>query len=188
MLRGQLVLLRPVKRNDSKFYLKWCNDPEVIQYDISYLPLTEMEQEKWWNKESTPDGKTAHFMVDAVDSFIPKPIGFGGLHDINPKNCNASIGIVIGEIEYWSRGYGTEAVGLIIKYGFEQLNLHRIFSEVYSFNQRSLGLCLKIGFREEGRQREAVYKNGAYHDEVLFGLLKDEWRKLKPTERDSPLI
>ena len=66
---------------------------------------------------------------------------------------------------------------MIIKYGFEQLNLHRISSGAFSFNERSIKMHLKLGFKEEGRHREVVFKNGAYHDEVMFGLLRDEWQK-----------
>ncbi len=175
MLKGELVVLRPAQRSDGKYYLKWCNDPEIIQFDTEYLPLTEMAQEKWW--DNVPEGKYAHFMMDAVDGQVLTPIGDVGLHNINAKDQNASFGIMIGEKEYWSRGYGTDATKLIIRYGFEQLNLYRIYSWVWSFNIRSIRLHHKLGFTEEGRRREIVYKNGAYYDEVMFGLLREEWKK-----------
>jgi len=178
MLIGKTVRLRPERRSDKEYFLKWSNDPEVIHFDVEYLPLTEMEQEKWWTQPSATDGSNAHFIMEAIDVAPPKPIGHLGLHVINHKNRCASAGIVIGEKAYWGKGYGTEAVRLLLRYGFEELNLHRIYAEVWSFNERSLRTCLKLGFREEGRRREAVFKNGVYYDEVVFGLLKKEWLKL----------
>jgi len=178
MLKGKLVTLRPVRRSDKQFFLKWCNDPEVIQFDTDYVPLTEMEQEKWWTEPSSSDGSNVHFMMEAVVQDGAKPVGFLGLHYIDHKDRHASAGIIIGEKDYWSRGYGAEAAGLLLRYGFEELNLHRIYAGIWSFNARSLGLCLKMGFREEGRRREAVFKNGVYCDEVMFGLLRSDWEKL----------
>jgi RimJ/RimL family protein N-acetyltransferase len=180
MLKGKLVLLRPVQRTDVNYFLKWFNDPEVTQYLGMYLPMTEMAEQKYIEELGTSRAATdAPFVVEAVDGDKSKPIGSIGLHRIKPKDHSATLGIAIGDKQYWSKGYGTEAARLIIKYGFEQVNLHRISSSAWSFNERSLRLHLKVGFREEGRRREAVYKNGAYHDEVMFGLLREEWEKLK---------
>jgi RimJ/RimL family protein N-acetyltransferase len=118
------------------------------------------------------------FVIETVEENNYKPIGSVGLSDIHPKNHNAVFGIAIGEKDYWSKGYGTEAARLIIRYGFEQLNLHRINSFAISFNERSLRLHLRAGFKEEGRQREGIFRNGVYHDHVVFGLLRKEWLEL----------
>jgi RimJ/RimL family protein N-acetyltransferase len=95
--------------------------------------------------------------------------------------------MAIGEKDYWSKGIGTEAARLIIGYGFEQLNLHRVNSTVLAFNERSIRLHRKLGFREEGRQREALFKNGTFHDLVGYGILRAEWsgRTSAQRERDS---
>ena len=179
MLIGQKVVLRPVKRSDIPNFLKWFNDMEVTQYLAMYLPMTEMAEEKWLeNLSNETTGTGVHFVIEAIESGGNKNIGSMGLHGINPKDHLATFGIAIGEKDYWSKGYGTEAAQLIIKYGFEQLNLHRISSSAFSFNERSLRLHRKVGFREEGRQREALFKNGQYHDLVIFGLLREEWKKL----------
>jgi len=101
------------------------------------------------------------------------------LHNINSKDHNATVGISIGDKKFWSKGYGAEAEELIIRYGFEQLNLHRISSSAWSFNERSIRMHLKLGFKEEGWRCEVVFKNGNYNDEVVFGLLREELKKLK---------
>jgi RimJ/RimL family protein N-acetyltransferase len=175
MLKGKKVILRPVKRTDLQNFLIWFNDPEVTQYLSMYLPMTEMAEEKYIEDLPSRSNTDIRLVIESIEIDSNKAIGSIGLSNINNKDQNASFGIAIGENEYWSKGYGTEAARLIIKYGFEQLNLHRISSSAFSFNERSLRLHKKVGFREEGRMRECTYKNGSYCDEVIFGILKSEW-------------
>jgi len=181
MLKGDKVLLRPVRRSDISYFLKWFNDPEVIQYLGLYLPMTEMAEETYIEQLGTSRVSTdTAFVIEAIEGASTKPIGSIGLHGISPKDHFATFGIAIGEKDYWSKGYGTEAAQLLIRYGFEQLNLHRISSGAISFNERSLRLHRRVGFKEEERQREAMFKNGKFHDHVMFGLLRDEWKGLQP--------
>lgn len=175
MLRGEKVLLRPVKRSDIEYFLKWFNDPEVIQYIGLYLPMTEMAEGKFIEGLGS-DRTHAMFVIEAIDGDTGKPIGSTDLGNISARDHSAGFGIAIGDKDYWSKGYGTEAARLLIKYGFEQLNLHRINSSALAFNERSLKLHLKLGFKEEGRQRDGIFKNGKFHDLVGFGLLRAEWK------------
>ncbi len=176
MLTGEKVVLRPVRRTDIEYFLKWFNDPEVTQYLSMYLPMTEMGEEKYIEElGTTRAGTNVSFVIEAIDEKHNTPIGNIALGNIHPKNHNAGFGIAIGEKNYWSKGYGTESAQLIIQYGFDQLNLHRITSSAISYNERSIRLHKRVGFVEEGRYREVDFKNGAYHDLVMFGLLKKEW-------------
>jgi RimJ/RimL family protein N-acetyltransferase len=176
LLRGEKVNLRPVKRTDIEYFLKWYTNPEVIQYLTIYLPMTEMVEEKFIEGLGTSRlMTTVFFVIEAIEGGTVQPIGTMELGDLNNKDRCGTFGIAIGDKDYWSKGCGTEAARLIIRYGFEQINLHRINSEVYSFNERSLRLHKKVGFTEEGRRREAGYRNGRYHDDVFFGILKSEW-------------
>jgi len=179
MVKGKNVLLRPVKRSDISYFLKWFNDPEVIQYLGIYLPMTEMSEEKYIEELGTTRARSdARFVIEVIEGASTKPIGNCGLHQISAKDHNAIFGIAIGEKDYWSKSYGTEAARLLINYGFQQLNLHRISSSAIAFNERSIKLHKKVGFREEGRLRQAMFKNGQYHDQVLFGILSEEWQGL----------
>jgi len=180
MLRGKLVQLRPIQRADISYFLQWFNDPEVTQYLGMYLPMNEMAEQKFIEDLSTNRSTTdANFVIEAINGNNSTPIGSMNLHGINNKDHNATFGIAIGDKGYWSKGYGTEAAGLMLRYGFEQLNLHRISSSAWSFNERSIRLHIKVGFKEEGRRREAIFKNGYYADDVMFGLLREDWKKLK---------
>ncbi len=181
MLKGKLVLLRPVQRSDITYFVQWFNDHEVTQYSKKdNLPRTEMAIQKFIEDLGTTRSSTdAHFIIETNNEEPNKAIGDVSLSRINGKDRSATFGISIGDKQYWSKGYGSEATQLIIRYGFEQLNLHRISSGVWSFNERSIRLHMKLGFIEEGRRLDAVFKNGAYYDEVVFGLLADEWKKSK---------
>ena len=178
MLRGKSVLLRPVRRSDLSHFLKWFNDPEVTQYLAMYLPMTEMAEEKWIEELGSRATTHAMFVIEVLEGDGNRPIGTTGLSGINPKDHSATFGIAIGEKDYWSKGYGTEAARLLVNYGFEQLNLHRINSGAIAFNERSIRMHKSVVFKEEGRQREAFFKNGKYHDHVVFGMLKEEWKGL----------
>ena len=180
MINGKLVQLRPVQRADISYFLQWFNDPDVTQYLQMYLPMNEMAEQKFIEELGTVRAMTdAFFVIEAINGDKSIPIGSMSLHGINSKDHNATFGIAIGDKHYWSKGYGTEAARLIIRYGFDQLNLHRISSSAWSFNERSIKLHFKVGFKEEGRRREAIFKNGAYIDEVIFGLLREDWKKMK---------
>ncbi len=174
MLEGDKVILRPVRRADIQYFLKWFNDPEVTQYLATYLPMTEMAEEKWIDNLATKTND-AMFVIEAKEAGGSKAIGSTGLNAVSPKDHHAMFGIAIGEKDYWSKGYGTETCRLLVRYGFEQMNLHRINSGVISFNERSARMHRSVGFKEEGRQREGLYRNGRFYDLIYFGLLRSEW-------------
>ena len=178
MLMGNKVLLRPIRRSDLVSFLKWFNDREVTQYLSIYIPMTEMAEEKFIDGLGNNNGTDVQFIIEAVEDDKNKPIGTIALHAISPKDHFAAFGIVIGEKDYWGKGHGTEAARLMTKCGFEQLNLHRIYSNVYSFNERSIRMHKSVGFKEEGRERQKAFINGQYYDDIFFGLLRNEWRGL----------
>jgi RimJ/RimL family protein N-acetyltransferase len=177
MLRGNMVILRPVKRADIPNFLVWFNDTEVSQYMGRNLPLTEMEEEKWI-EGLTADKTRVNLVIEAIVDVSTKPIGTIGFQFIEATNRQATFGIGIGEKDFWNNGYGTEAARLFIKYGFEQLNLNRVNSNVFDFNVRSQKMHLKIGFKQEGLRRQAKFVNGSYHDVVEYGLLREDWEKI----------
>jgi len=111
-------------------------------------------------------------------------IGNCGLHQIDYQNRNAEFGIMIGEKEHWGHGFAPEAAKLILRYGFDELNLHRISLEVYSHNKRAQKAYEKVGFIHEGTLREAYFRNGCYYDDLIMGILDTEWRQNGTTVLD----
>jgi len=179
MLKGNKVKLGPVTRENIESFLKWFNDPEITQYLLMYRPMTRMEEEDWLENLKNRENNIYFSIVIPREDGSEKLIGNCGLHKIDWKNRVADAGIAIGEKNYLGKGYGTEAMHLLVNYGFTTLNLNRIQLEVHKFNVRALKSYNKIGFREEGTRRQAIYLNGEYHDSVIMGILKEEWQKIK---------
>lgn len=182
-LRGDTVFLRPIEKSDGTHFLKWFNDPEVIYYLDAHLPMSETAGDRWIEEVGTADAGGMDFMIEVLEGDGNKTIGAAGLREISPKDHNARFHIIIGEKDYWGRGCGSEATRAFINYGFQQLNLHRISSEVFSFNERSIRMHRTLGFTEEGHRREAIFKNGRFHDMVFLGVLKEEWQNLSAKPR-----
>ncbi|MFX0059482.1 MAG: GNAT family N-acetyltransferase [Candidatus Hodarchaeota archaeon] len=179
MLKGERVSLKPLEKKYIEQFLKWFNDPEITQYLLMYRPLTSMEEEEWFNELKNKPNEV-YFAIVINDKYNKeKLIGNCGIRGINSKDRVGNYGIVIGEKDYQGMGYGTEAMRLLVDYGFNTLNLNRVELSTFSFNSRAYKSYLKVGFVEEGRKRQAVYKNGEYHDEIMFSILRSEWEKRK---------
>ncbi len=101
-------------------------------------------------------------------------IGYTGL-EVMWANQHAFVAIGIGEPEFWGKGYGLDAMQVILRYAFDELGLYRISLNVMSYNTRAIHLYEKIGFIHEGTQRECVYRDGQRWDLVYYGLLRHEW-------------
>ncbi|MFC6038768.1 GNAT family N-acetyltransferase [Paenisporosarcina macmurdoensis] len=97
--------------------------------------------------------------------------------DIDHKNRNSVVRVSIFNREFWGKGYGTEAMSLLLKFGFEILNLHRIGLNVFSYNTRGKKSYEKLGFKQEGIVRDELFYNGQYYDSILMGVLKDEFNQ-----------
>lgn len=106
-------------------------------------------------------------------------LGFMTLEDIVWRNGNAWVGIGLGERAYWNRGYGTEAMRLISRYAFEELDLHRLSLTVFEYNPRAIRSYQKAGFVEEGRFRGYVARDGRRWDLVFMGLLREDWLNVR---------
>jgi len=180
MLKGINVILRPIERKDVRLLIEWFNDKEVTQNLTQYyLPFTQERGISWI--ETINVSKKDIFLIIELrrdsDKLADEPIGIAGIQGINWKDKNAIGFVIIGEKDHWGKGYGMELAELFLGYCFETLNLHRISTSVISFNKRSVNLHKRLGFTQEGCQKEAVFKDGNYHDLLLFGLLRSDWKK-----------
>ncbi|MBI4565578.1 MAG: GNAT family N-acetyltransferase [Planctomycetes bacterium] len=188
-LQSERLYLRPPDKDHVEWLLRWLNDPEVFQYLLRSRPLGRAEEEEWLaglHKRS----EDMVFVIEVKEG-IPgeapgaierQPIGICGLHRMSSSNRSAELGICIGEKAYWNRGFGREAMGLLCGYGFEILNLNRIGLSVFEYNERGRRCYEKVGFRMEGRRRQAKYWRGRYWDALEMGLLASEWVDRHPLE------
>ena len=175
------VYLRPLLKEDIPLLLKWINDPDVYQYLMSCLPVMEAEEEEWFKHIHRNRERNIVLMMCITDG--DKPIGTMGLHGISQKDGTATTGALIGEKEYWGKGYGTEAKMVLLNYAFNILNLRKICSSVLAFNGRSQRYSEKCGYVVEGTLKKQHFANGKYVDEVLMAVFKKDfmplWKKFK---------
>lgn len=173
MLRGRRVTLRALEREDLPRCHRWFNDEEVTKYLLRNDPLSMVEEEGWFEEMVADKSR----LVLAIEDEKGNHIGNIGLREIDFRNGKATIGITIGEKDCWGKGYGPEAVRLLLKYVFEELRLYRVESAAFAENQRSIRLHEKCGFVREGVRRGVYFRNGRHSDLVLFGILADEFHK-----------
>jgi len=152
-------------------WVKWMNDRAV--YD-TFGGHGEQTTLSGVNKV-LQDLKGHRFFIVLSDG--DTLIGQISIHDIDHLNRHAFLGIMIGETEHHGKGYGTEAVRLILDYGFNQLNLHNIMLSVHEDNLAGIACYKKIGFKESGRRREWIFKNGKYIDVIYMDILESEFKE-----------
>lgn len=171
--KGKKVILRPLRKStDLENNLRWINDPEVTKYLLVYLPVGEKEEGDWIDGAGKENPDAVHFAIETHDGLHIGNIGF---HKISWRDRTAVTGSLIGEKEYWGKGYGTDAKMLLLDYAFNALNLRKVNASVLAFNERSIRYGLRCGYKEEGRRRAEFYRDGSYHDEVLLAIFKEDW-------------
>ncbi|MCL4559372.1 MAG: GNAT family N-acetyltransferase [Chloroflexi bacterium] len=179
MINGEHLRLRALERSDIPLFVRWFNDPEVTDGLLTYLPLSTSDEERWFDEmlKTPPDQHPLSIEVLEGEKWVL--IGNCGYQNIDYRCRLGEIGIVIGEKAYWNKGYGTEAMRLMVRHGFETLNLNRVFLHVYATNQRAIQSYEKVGFVHEGRLRQDMYKNGAYIDVLVMSILRSEWESAR---------
>ncbi len=173
-LQSERLYLRPLDADDLDRCLRWINDPEVLQYLGRRRPTGREQETQWLANQYKSDDQ---FSLAIVLKDGDRHIGNCGFNDIEYEDRKAAFGILIGEKDTWSSGYGTEATRLILTYGFRTLGLHRIALEVYSNNPRAQAAYERAGFRLEGTQRESYYCDGQYFDTYIMAILRTEWEE-----------
>jgi len=169
-LIGERIYLSPMNKDDAEIYTKWLNDEEVAVNLGQYAKVITLNNEQKTLEDMTTDGY--NFAIVKNDDTL---IGNISLFRINHVNRSAITGIFIGEKENRGKGYGSEALRLILNYGFNTLNLHNIMLNVFSDNEQAIACYRKVGFTEFGRRRESSFKDGRYVDDVHMEILAPEF-------------
>lgn len=174
MYTGEKVRLREYRKEDAGKAQKYMNDPETKRLLSPRIPfpITLEEEGKWFeNLSSSKD--TYSFAIETLED--GKYIGGCGVNAIDWKNSVAIVGIFIGDKNYWGKGYGTDAMRVLTKFIFEQMNINKIKLNVFSYNTRAQKSYEKCGFKVEGVLRQELFRDGRYYDEIVMGILKEEY-------------
>lgn len=169
VLDGEKVRLRPPTEADLDFAHAFANDEELRGWLRFWKPTTELEELEWL-QSLRDEGELVWLVESRADA---RPLGFCSLH-VEPVGRLAELGIGLLRAEQRGRGHGTEAIRLLLAHGFGALALQRVFLHVVSDNPAAR-LYERVGFRREGLLRRHLWKRGAYRDQVVMAILREEW-------------
>ncbi|MBY3620582.1 GNAT family N-acetyltransferase [Acinetobacter sp. CUI P1] len=173
LFSGQLVRLCAFRPEDATTLALWSEDAEYLRnLDTDFVMPDSVESFEKSNNKST---KSMEFHLRTIESDIL--IGFVALFSIEWNNQCGKMAIGIGDPNFRGKGYGTDALRLILRYGFCELNLHRIGLDVISYNNSAIHAYQKVGFQVEGTMRESVLRDGQKYDRILMSILRNEYLK-----------
>jgi RimJ/RimL family protein N-acetyltransferase len=171
-IEGNLIALGPLRRDLIPTYQRWHNNVATLRTYVLPLP-TALEQEEALYAELTTASDKVLFTVYERASW--QPVGTTYLTDIDHRHHSAEFGVLIGEVSWRGKGYGTETARLMLDYAFTALGLHSVMLTVYAFNLAGRRAYEKAGFREVGRRRQSHWMGGHYWDEIIMDCLATEF-------------
>ena len=175
--QGSLVRLSAVDPQEfSKAFTRWRRDSEFMRLiDASTVRLgSQKDAQSSLEKELEEQELNQHWFTirSLADDRL---LGDIGLYVVNWSGRDAFVGLGIGERDFWGKGYGTEAMNLVLQYGFLEVNLRRVTLTVFEYNPRAIRSYEKVGFQHEGRLRKLLHRDGQRYDELFMGILREEW-------------
>ncbi|QDX92496.1 N-acetyltransferase [Brevibacillus laterosporus] len=174
LFQSARIYLRKMTADDVTIYHTWRNDMEVMRTTNPAIDLCTLDNtQEFVNQVILGSSTSKSYMI--IDKESETPIGIVSLIQIDYKNRNAECIIDIGEKAYWGKGYGTEALRLLLDYAFLELNLHRVSLRVFSFNKKAIALYERMGFKHEGISREYIFRDGKWSDVFHMGVLQREY-------------
>ncbi len=167
--------MRALEPDDYKTSVKWRNDPEIQEMVAGHKYFVSSETEKAWvqNSISAKDRIVLAICLKENDKYIGNVM----LQEIDWINRVGRVPIMIGDKTEWHKGYATEARMMMIKFAFEERGLNRIWAKILEENKSSIRLHEKCGFKKEGLMRKSIYKDGRYQNQVVMGLLKEDFEE-----------
>ena len=175
-LKGKKVTLRAVEERDLEMLKELTNSPDFERMIVGWSFAVSSKDQIEWFQNCKQGLDRLRFTIETEEDGA---VGLIGLRDIDWKNGSAiGLGMRIAKTNLRTRGLATDAWMTLFRYAFDELRLNRIVGSYIEYNKASARVCEKVGFKIEGVQREAVYKNGKFHDVVSLGCLKSDYETL----------
>lgn len=173
MYYGEKVCLRAYKEEDIKVATSLVNDKELKKFLVTNIPFptSPWEEESWVKSQNGNKNGEYNFAIE--DRETGKYIGGCGIQNVNWLTRVATVGIMIGDKDFWGKGYGTDAMKVLTKFIFEDMNIRKIKLYTFSFNTRAIKCYEKCGFKVEGVFRDEIFKDGKYYDEIAMAVFKE---------------
>lgn len=179
LFEGERVRLSAPREEDAAAFARWSHDAAYLRaVDTDYARPISARQAAERYPGDGGESNTIEFRIRTLDEDLL--IGFVALHSIEWNNRAAQLAIGIGEPGYRGKGYGTDALRLVLRYAFDELNLLRVGLDVISNNVAAVRAYEKVGFVHEGAMRRAVLRDGRHHDRLIMGILRDDWKGPAP--------
>lgn len=169
---GENVYLSPYNPEDVAIFTKWMNDRAVTDGLGDSAAQFNLLNEKKWMEDILNNNEIAYSIVLNNGDIL---IGSIGLFEIKQIHGTATVGLYIGEVENRGKGYGTEAMKLLVGHAFGVLNLRNIMLTVFDFNENAYKSYIKVGFKEFGRRKKAYYLNNQYYDTIFMEITREDW-------------
>lgn len=175
MFRGKKVYLDSITREDLPQLMYWRNLPQYRKHFREYRELNMDMQQRWYESKVLNDPSTEMFAIRINET--DELIGCCGLCYINWVHRNADLSLYIGWNEQYidEEGFAEEACRLLFNYGFKELGLEKIWTEIYSFDNKKLDLYKKLGFAIDGELRNQYFYDGKWWNSYMLSLLANEW-------------
>jgi RimJ/RimL family protein N-acetyltransferase len=167
VIRGELVGLGPVLVEDKERLFEWINDPQTVRFNAPFRPVSPAMHERWFQAIGSDPSRILFAVRILADATLVGTVQLVGIH---PVHRSAELIIRIGDERQRGRGYGTEAVQLLVDFAWHDLNLHRVFLHVFADNERAIRVYRNAGFAEEGRLVEAAFIDGTWRDVLVMAV------------------
>lgn len=171
MIAGEHVILRAFERDDAERCYRWMNDPSIVRTLKSRYPIAFQNEIEWLERAMHGSADERHFAIERKDDRAH--IGNASIHEIDWVSRTASFGLFIGEPTAWNRGFGSDAIGTLKRFAFDEMNLRKLRINVFDYNERAKHVLEGHGFVIEGRLRHEFYREGTYHDIVVLSVFRD---------------
>ena len=171
MIAGEHVILRAFEREDAERCYRWMNDPNIVRTLKSRYPIAFQNEIEWLDRAMHGNTNERHFAIERRDDRTH--IGNASIHDIEWVSRTAAFGLFIGEPTAWNRGFGSDAIGTLMRFAFDEMNLRKLRINVFDYNDRAKHVLETHGFVQEGRLEREFYREGAYHDIVILSVFRD---------------
>ena len=178
ILVSKLVRLAAPRPEDQALFASWTNDDEYMRL-LDDDPVRPQSEATFGSFGDATRNDDFYFHLRTLEG--DQLIGFVVLFNLKWRNQTAELAIGIGEQAYRGKGYGHDALNLILNYAFAELCLRRVSLTVLDYNARAIRAYERVGFQREGAHRQAVNRNAQYHDLLLYGILREEWLSLQRT-------
>jgi RimJ/RimL family protein N-acetyltransferase len=172
MIAGEHVILRAFEREDAERCYRWMNDPNIVRTLKSRYPIAFSNEVEWLDRAMSFSPVERHFAIERKDD--RSHIGNASLHGIDWISRSSWFGLFIGEPTAWNRGFGGDAIGTLVRFAYEEMNLQKLRINVFDYNERAKHVLTSQGFVMEGKLVRDFYREGAWHDIVIYSIFREK--------------